>query len=139
MLVLELVPHYSDMKYKRRSTIQDTGMKRQRPTSVDEYLSSEDELVFFWDPNSIKPPEDLMSRAIKIMITDPKDHHGVRGLDIKRWAQANCKTFFWYDVTDVSDVSYTQDEIHCYYFIDERDVTLFMLRWGGTNAQDSSN
>jgi hypothetical protein len=113
---------------------QDTGMTRQRPGTVNEYLDSEDELVFFYDPSGIKPPEELMSQAIRVMISDPKDRHGVDGRAIKNWARVNCKTFFWYDVTDVSDVSYTTDEIHCYYFIDERDVNWFTLRWGGTNA-----
>lgn len=107
-------------------------MKRQRPITVEDYLASEDELVFFWDPNSFKPSEHLMRQAIRIHVSDPKDHHGVNGRQIKNWARANCKTFFWYDVTDVSDASYNMDEIHCYYFIDERDVTLFTLRWGGT-------
>lgn len=123
------------MKYKRRSTTPDTGMTKQRPTSVEEYLNSEDELVFYWDPNSIQPPEDLMRQAIKIMISDPRDTHAVSGKEIRNWARDHCKTFFWYDVTDISDVSYTADEIHCYYFIDERDVTLFTLRWSGTRYE----
>ena len=115
---------------------QDIGMTKQHPTSVDEYLDSEDELVFYWDPNAIKPPEELMAQAIKIHISDPKDKHGVGGREIKNWARAHCKTFFWYDVTDVSDASYTTDEIHCYYFINEQDVTLFTLRWGGSRYEN---
>jgi hypothetical protein len=115
---------------------QDIGMTKQHPTSVDEYLDSEDELVFFYDPSGIKPPEELMAKAIRMMVADPKDTYGVTGRNIKNWAQANCKTFFWYDVTDVSDASYTMDEIHCYYFIDERDVTLFTLRWGGSRHEN---
>ena len=122
------------MKYKLRSTTTGIGMQKQTASSIEEYLASEDELMFYWDPNSFKPPEELMSRAIRVMVADPKDKHGVNGRQIKNWASANCKSFFWYDVTDVSDASYTTDEIHCYYFIDERDVTLFTLRWGGTNG-----
>jgi hypothetical protein len=108
---------------------------KHRVGTIEEYLDSEDESMFFWDPNGYKPPENLLGQAIIIHISDPKDQHGVRGLDIKRWAQANCKTFFWYDVTDISDASLTTDEIHTYYFIDEKDVTLFTLRWGGNRYE----
>jgi hypothetical protein len=104
---------------------------KQTVGSFEDYLDSEDELVFYWDPNKKTPPEDLMSKATKVMVIDPVDTHKVTGLEIKRWARANCKSFFWYDVTDVSDVSYTMDEIHVYYFIDSKDVILFQLRWGG--------
>lgn len=112
-----------------------TGTMTHKVGTIKEYLDSEDEFMFYWDPSGLRPPENLMSQAIKVFVSDPKDHHGVRGLDIKRWAQANCKTFFWYDVTDVSDASYTSDEIHVYYFIDEKDVTFFMLRWGGNRYE----
>lgn len=108
-----------------------TGTMTQTVSSIEEYLASEDEFMFYWDPSGFKPPEELMSRAIQVYISDPKERHGVNGRNIKNWARANCKSFFWYDVTDVSDTSYTTDEIHVYFFIDEKDVTLFQLRWGG--------
>jgi hypothetical protein len=106
-------------------------MKKNAGT-LDEYLDSEDESMFYWDPSGLRPPEELMHQATRVMLSDPYDKHKVSGRVIKNWARKNCKTFFWYDVTDVSDASYTTDEIHCYYFIDERDVMMFTLRWGGT-------
>lgn len=70
---------------------------------------------------------------IEVLITDDKsggynNNHNFfkeRG----EWAQKHCKSFHGYDVQDVSDVSYLWDEIACYRFTNEEDVTLFTLKW----------
>lgn len=45
------------------------------------------------------------------------------------WAAANCKSFDGWQVVDVSDVSYAWDLIAEYNFTDEKDATMFMLKW----------
>lgn len=45
------------------------------------------------------------------------------------WARQNCPTFIGHHVQDVSDVSYSNDYIAEYRFLDMRDVLLFQLRW----------
>ena len=97
--------------------------------SVLATLQSEDESVFYYDPSKISPPSELLARCHNVLVSDPQDKFGVRGVDIKRWCLANLKSFVWYNITDVSDVSYTADEIHSFWIADERDVTLFHLRW----------
>ena len=45
------------------------------------------------------------------------------------WASENCPSYKGVQVQDVSDNSYLWDEIGAYYFADEKDQLLFMLRW----------
>ena len=45
------------------------------------------------------------------------------------WAQQHCKSFCGYNVQDVSDVSYLWDEVAVYMFTDEKDATMFRLKW----------
>jgi hypothetical protein len=35
----------------------------------------------------------------------------------------------WFDITDVSDVSYQCDEIAAYYFHDSKDAVMFTLKY----------
>jgi hypothetical protein len=48
---------------------------------------------------------------------------------IKKWCLAHCKSYVWFDITDVSDNSYLWDEIAAFYFTDERDVMMFTLKY----------
>lgn len=45
------------------------------------------------------------------------------------WAQANCQSFVDHETFDVSDVSLTHDVLAQYQFKDEKDATMFLLRW----------
>lgn len=45
------------------------------------------------------------------------------------WAKEHCASFDSYHVMDVSDVSYRYDAVAEYLFTDEKDVTLFTLKW----------
>lgn len=46
-----------------------------------------------------------------------------------QWAREYCPSFIGYHVVDVSDFSYTCDQITEYRFSDARDVLMFKLRW----------
>lgn len=49
--------------------------------------------------------------------------------EIRKWACKNCKSFYEMKISDVSDVSYNFDYVAQYNFTDDRDATLFRLRW----------
>jgi hypothetical protein len=48
---------------------------------------------------------------------------------IAGWAKANCPSYVTYETIDVSDFSVTNDVLAEYTFVDERDATLFRLKW----------
>jgi len=45
------------------------------------------------------------------------------------WARKNCKSFIDHEILDVSDFSPTHDVLAQYKFKDEKDATMFFLRW----------
>jgi len=70
---------------------------------------------------------------IGILITDENsDGHEFNGCyfsEIGDWAKTHCVSYRSYQVVDVSDTSTRWDEIAEYYFLDDKDATLFTLRW----------
>lgn len=48
---------------------------------------------------------------------------------IAGWATENCPSYVTYETVDVSDFSVTNDILAEYTFADERDATLFRLKW----------
>jgi hypothetical protein len=49
--------------------------------------------------------------------------------DADLWAREYCASYQGHNVQDVSDFSYQHDFIALYLFKEERDATMFMLRW----------
>lgn len=49
--------------------------------------------------------------------------------DREKWAIANCNTFVYRTITDVSDISNTIDTLYDFYFGDEKDAMWFRLYW----------
>jgi len=45
------------------------------------------------------------------------------------WAKEQCDSFIGYNVQDVSDVSYTYDNVAQYTFRDPKDAIWFELKW----------
>ena len=45
------------------------------------------------------------------------------------WAKNHCVSYVNYHVQDVSDVSYTWDQIAEYRFNNEKDAVMFSLKW----------
>lgn len=68
---------------------------------------------------------------IKIYIGDRE--HWSEPLDefneMKYWAYAHCKSFVEMILTDVSDVSLYHEMVAEFRFNDQRDATMFTLRW----------
>lgn len=48
---------------------------------------------------------------------------------IRHWACKNCKSFYEMMISDVSDLSMNYEYVAEFRFIEERDATLFRLRW----------
>lgn len=83
-----------------------------------------------FDPDKFDPPQEILNRCYEVLLSDEKiKNHGVRPVDIKRWALKNCKTFVFMHEQDVSDVSYQFDYVYGFYFGDEKDVNWFKLKW----------
>ncbi len=79
-----------------------------------------------------KPPDDVLRQCHQVLITDNDAKAvGEPFWKIKKWCRDNCKSFVWFDVTDVSDSSYHWDEIGAYYFYDSRDAVMFTLKYKG--------
>jgi hypothetical protein len=77
-----------------------------------------------------KPPDDVLKKCHQVLITDnDAKAAGEPFWKIKKWCRANCKSFVWFDITDVSDASYNWDEIAAYYFYDSRDAVMFTLKY----------
>jgi hypothetical protein len=49
--------------------------------------------------------------------------------EMKQWAEEHCKSFSTMNIVDVSDVSLYYDYVAEFTFTDERDETLFTMRW----------
>ena len=86
--------------------------------------------VYSEEWTKFKPPDDVLQQCHQVLITDNDAKAvGEPFWKIKKWCQANCKSFVWFDVTDVSDASYHWDEIGAYYFTDEKDVLMFTMKY----------
>lgn len=49
--------------------------------------------------------------------------------DMQYWAQKNCKSFVAMRLEDVSDISIRYDLVAEFSFRDDRDATLFRIKW----------
>ena len=77
-----------------------------------------------------KPPDDVLAQCHQVFITDnDAETAGEPFWKIKKWCLAHCKSYVWFDVTDVSDVGYHWDEIAAYWFHDEKDAVMFTLKY----------
>lgn len=77
-----------------------------------------------------KPPDDVLERCHQVLITDnDAETAGEPFWKIKKWCLAHCKSYVWFDVTDVSDASGLWDEIAAYWFHDEKDAVMFTLKY----------
>jgi hypothetical protein len=77
-----------------------------------------------------KPTDDVLERCHQVLITDnDAEAAGEPFWKIKKWCLAHCKSYVWFDVTDVSDASGLWDEIAAYWFHDEKDAVMFTLKY----------
>jgi hypothetical protein len=59
------------------------------------------------------------------------DYHHMRlyFMEAAAWAARHCASYINYEIVDVADLSPIVDQIAEYKFTDERDATLFSLKW----------
>ena len=50
-------------------------------------------------------------------------------LELCLWAKKHCVSYYHSYYNDVSDISYNFDMIYEFCFRDEKDATMFYLRW----------
>jgi hypothetical protein len=80
--------------------------------------------------NKFKPPDDILEQCHQVLITDnDATTAGEPFWKIKKWCLAHCQSYVWFDVTDVTDVSYQCDEIAAFYIGDVRDALMFKLKY----------
>lgn len=69
---------------------------------------------------------------IEVYLNDSKIPYEVaqrRFVEADQWAQENCKSYQGFNVQDVSDFSYTMDQVALYRFGNDKDANWFTLRW----------
>lgn len=72
-----------------------------------------------------KPPYEVLTQCHEVLLGDPK----TKMWEMKRWCREQDLSLIWWELRDVSDHSYTYDEIAAFYFIDEQDATIFTLKF----------
>ena len=86
--------------------------------------------VYSEEWKKFKPPDDVLERCHQVLITDnDAESAGEPFWKIKKWCLAHCKSYVWFDVTDVSDAIGLWDEIAAYWFHDEKDAVMFTLKY----------
>ena len=48
---------------------------------------------------------------------------------MKKWCRENDLSLLWSEMLDTSDASYVHDYIAAFWFIEERDATMFTLKF----------
>lgn len=69
---------------------------------------------------------------MKVFLNDSDLSHDAayrRFYEAATWAHLNCSSYYGLDVVDVSDFSTRYDTVAEYRFYDDKDATLFALRW----------
>jgi len=86
--------------------------------------------VYSTEWKKFRPPDDVLEQCHQVLITDnDAEAAGEPFWKIKKWCLAHCKSYVWFDVTDVSDASGLWDEIAAYWFHDEKDAVMFTLKY----------
>jgi hypothetical protein len=72
-----------------------------------------------------RPPEDALEKCHCVIIGDP----AFRMWQMKKYCLEHSLSLVWTELVETSDVSVYFDEVAAFYFIDERDATLFSLKY----------
>jgi hypothetical protein len=75
-------------------------------------------------PN-LRPTESQLDQCHLVVIADP----AFRMRAMKTWCWENHLSLIWSEILDTTDVSYTYDQVAGFYFIDEKDATVFTLKF----------
>jgi hypothetical protein len=74
---------------------------------------------------SLRPSETTLDQCHLVTIADPA--FGMR--EMKTWCWENNLSLMWSELVDTTDVDYTYDHVSGFWFIDERDATVFTLKF----------
>jgi hypothetical protein len=72
-----------------------------------------------------KPSEEILDRCHTVYISDP----AFRMRAMKTWCWENHLSLIWSELVDTSDVDYNYDHVAGFWFIDEKDATVFTLKF----------
>ena len=72
-----------------------------------------------------RPAEEVLDQCHLVVVNDP----AFRMWAMKKYCTENNLSMVWSELVETSDVSAYFDEIAAFYFIDERDATLFSLKF----------
>ncbi len=75
--------------------------------------------------SNISPSQDLLDKCYQVLIPD----HQEPLWKMKRWAKTYCQSFVWMELIDTTDVSYHYDSVTAFYFGDEKDQLMFMMKY----------
>jgi hypothetical protein len=80
------------------------------------------------DPKYIKdltPPAEVLDACFVAYLPDPSTAFW----RMKKWALNNCNSFIWAGLVDTSDFDYKYDNVTAFYFGEEQDKLMFMLKY----------
>ncbi len=72
-----------------------------------------------------RPPEQALDQCHLVVVNDP----AFRMWAMKKWCREQNLSLMWSELVETSDVSAYFDEAAAFYFIDQRDATLFSLKY----------
>jgi hypothetical protein len=74
---------------------------------------------------NLRPTEAELDQCHLVTIADSA--FGMRVM--KTWCWENRLSLMWSELVDTSDVDYTYDHVAGFWFIDEKDATVFTLKF----------
>ena len=74
---------------------------------------------------NLRPTETELDRCHLVTIADPAT--GMRAM--KTWCWENSLSLLWSELIDTTDVGYMYDHVCGFWFIDEKDATVFTLKY----------
>jgi hypothetical protein len=73
----------------------------------------------------LTPPQEALDQCHQVLITDPE----TTMWKMKRWCREQELSLMWSEMLDTSDTSYEHDYIAAFWFIEEKDATVFTLKF----------
>ena len=74
---------------------------------------------------NLRPTDAELGQYHLVTIADPA--FGMRAM--KTWCWENNLSLMWSELVDTTDVDYTYDHVSGFWFIDQKDATVFTLKF----------
>ena len=74
-----------------------------------------------------KPEKEILDKCAEVMVDGDKH----KPKTMRDWVIANCRSLVWWEEWDMSDINSWEgpDYAVIFYFSDEKDATMFGLKW----------